>query len=133
LGAGVTNFKVGQRVYYHGNIKKTYGTLAEYGSINAKTVSHLPDNVTFEQAASLPTAGWTAWSALHDKGRVRSGETILITAASGGSKLLKKLCNHSSQVLEVLQFNLQNLQVYKSLQLAVQRILNSSRNWEQII
>jgi len=84
VGANVSGFKVGDRVYYHGNVRQTYGCFAEYATINHLTVSHLPEGVSYEDAASLPTAGWTAYTALHDKARVRPGETILITAGAGG-------------------------------------------------
>jgi len=84
VGTNVVGFKEGDRVYFHGDIQSTYGGYCDYTLINAKTVSHIPEGVSFIDAAALPTASWTAWVALHDKLRVRSGETILVTAASGG-------------------------------------------------
>lgn len=43
-----------------------------------------PANVTFEQAAALPVAGYTALQALRDKGQLRPGQTVLINGAAGG-------------------------------------------------
>jgi hypothetical protein len=66
----------------------------------------------------------TAWSALHDKARVRSGETIVITAASGGfftSYLF--FFNFYYKELEDMEFNLQRLQDLQLLQLAVEKML----------
>jgi NADPH:quinone reductase-like Zn-dependent oxidoreductase len=43
-----------------------------------------PDNVTFEQAASVPIAAFTALQGLRDKGQIRPGQKALINGAAGG-------------------------------------------------
>eukprot|EP01006_Ploeotia_vitrea_P066741 TRINITY_DN95598_c0_g1_i1.p1 TRINITY_DN95598_c0_g1~~TRINITY_DN95598_c0_g1_i1.p1 ORF type:complete len:470 (+),score=101.08 TRINITY_DN95598_c0_g1_i1:56-1465(+) len=80
----VTNWKPGDKVYYHCNIRRQYGAFAEYSITNAATVCALPDGLSFSEAAAIPCSGWTAFIALYYKLRVQSGETILITGASGG-------------------------------------------------
>jgi NADPH:quinone reductase-like Zn-dependent oxidoreductase len=43
-----------------------------------------PDNLTFEQAASVPVAAFTALQGLRDKGHIQPGQTVLINGAAGG-------------------------------------------------
>ncbi|MCR3752626.1 NAD(P)-dependent alcohol dehydrogenase [Lentzea californiensis] len=61
------------------------GSFAEYVRVPANLVQHKPSNLTFEQAATLPLAGNTAWMGLKD---LRAGQKVLINGASGGVGLL---------------------------------------------
>jgi len=84
VGSGVTNFKIGDRVSYHAKMSQRWGAFAEYSVNEAISTIHIPDSVSFVDAAAIPCAGWTAWIALHDKARIRKGETVVITAGAGG-------------------------------------------------
>ncbi|MBM7650191.1 NADPH:quinone reductase-like Zn-dependent oxidoreductase [Bacillus ectoiniformans] len=83
VGEGVTGWKTGDRVVYHGDFNKP-GAYAEYGVTTAHTISRIPDTVSFEEAAALPTAGYTAYQALFRKLPMSSIETILIHGGAGG-------------------------------------------------
>ena len=50
-------------------------------------VAKIPDQMSFADGASLPTAYVTAWQALYEAGRLARGETILIHSADGGESL----------------------------------------------
>src|SRR5262245_14737510 len=79
VGKNVTEFKPGDEVF---GIRA--GALAEYICVRSSGAMVLkPGNVTFEQAASIPTA-LVALQGLRDTGRVKSGQKILINGASGG-------------------------------------------------
>lgn len=82
VGSGVTRFKPGDEVF--GDMSDAgMGSLAEYGVIDQKFVTHKPANVTFEQAAAVPLAGVTALQGLR-KGEIKAGQKVLVNGASGG-------------------------------------------------
>jgi NADPH:quinone reductase-like Zn-dependent oxidoreductase len=60
------------------------GGYAEYAVAPASSVVHLPDAMSFEQATSTQTTIGTAWHCLITRGRLRPGETVLISAAGSG-------------------------------------------------
>jgi NADPH:quinone reductase-like Zn-dependent oxidoreductase len=79
VGRNVTDFKPGDEVF---GVKA--GALAEYICVRAdRAVVSKPTNVTFEQAAAIPTA-LTALQGLRDTGHVKAGQKVLINGASGG-------------------------------------------------
>ncbi|SDJ77639.1 zinc-binding dehydrogenase [Salimicrobium halophilum] len=83
LGEGVTGWQKGDRVVYHGNLQND-GAYAEYAVTTAHTISRIPDGISFEEAAALPTAGYTAYQAIHRKLPLDQIDTILIHAGAGG-------------------------------------------------
>jgi NADPH:quinone reductase-like Zn-dependent oxidoreductase len=60
------------------------GAFAEYTCAPESTVVVKPDNVTFEQAASVPVAAVTALQGLRNTGQIQPGQKVLINGASGG-------------------------------------------------
>lgn len=79
VGQGVTDFKPGDRIF--GSIRGAY---AEYGITKVQELVKMPDNLTFEDAATIKAGAETAWKALFTEGELRSGQTVLIHAAAGG-------------------------------------------------
>ena len=62
------------------------GTLAEYIALHEDGVVAMPSNLSFEQAATLPCAGVTAWNALMVSGRqIKPGDTVLCLGTGGVS------------------------------------------------
>lgn len=97
VGAGVTRFKTGDRVinsffpnWFGGSFSampEAYvvdrdGWLTEYKVISVEALVSMPEHLTFEEAATLPCAAVTAWSALAG---VKAGETVLTQGMGGVS------------------------------------------------
>ena len=101
VGAAVTRFKPGDRVA--GTFLQVWkdgprppeadalgvpldGTLAEYIALDEDGVVAVPESLTFEEAATLPCAGVTAWNALMVAGRaVKPGDIVLCLGTGGVS------------------------------------------------
>lgn len=81
VGAGVTDLEVGQRVVG----TPWFGAYSEHVVVDATACEPIPDDLSYEAAAVLPIAFGTALHALRDRGRLRSGETLLVTGATGGT------------------------------------------------
>src|SRR5947199_3916655 len=81
VGADVTEFKAGDRVYTAGSISGTY---AEFGLCKNEQVHPLPANVSFVQGAAMGTPYATAYRGLFQRGNAKPGETVLVHGASGG-------------------------------------------------
>ncbi len=60
------------------------GGMAEYCRASAKQLIRMPDEVSFEDAASLPVAYGTAHRMLVTHRTVKAGDTVLVLGASGG-------------------------------------------------
>jgi NADPH2:quinone reductase len=81
VGAGVTQWKKGDRVYIAGSISGSYAQLA---LCDAKKAHRLPQSASFEDGAALGVPAATAWRGLFQRGGAQRGETLLIHGASGG-------------------------------------------------
>ncbi len=96
IGEKVTDFKVGDEVYYMPRINGAPGAYAEYHIVEESIVSKKPRHISHEEAASFPLACGTAWDALIDRANIKIGETVLIHAGAGGvgayAIQLAKLC-----------------------------------------
>lgn len=79
LGDGVSGCVVGDRVLAMAEI----GGYAELAVAPASQCYHLPDIMGFGDAAAMSLAYDTAWFALHERGRLTAGETVLVLGATG--------------------------------------------------
>jgi NADPH2:quinone reductase len=73
---------VGERVI--GSSAGGWGGYAEEALVKASSAQPLPDHVDGRTAAGMHVTHGTAWFALHHRGRIQPGETVLVLAAAGG-------------------------------------------------
>jgi NADPH:quinone reductase-like Zn-dependent oxidoreductase len=102
VGENVTRFKIGDRVcpifmqnWIGGEIDSTKtrgalggdvdGCLREFGAFNENALVHIPQHLTFEEAASLPCAAVTAWNALIVSGKLKKDDFVLLQGTGGVS------------------------------------------------
>ena len=102
IGPGVSRVKVGDRVaglfmqtWLGGEIESSHidssrggsidGVLAEHVLFDQDGVVTLPEHLSFEEGATLPCAGVTAWNALYAGRPLRTGETVLVLGTGGVS------------------------------------------------
>jgi NADPH:quinone reductase-like Zn-dependent oxidoreductase len=81
VGAGISQFKVGDRVY--GEMLKG-GAFAEYVCAPEHICGLMPEESSYTGMASVPIAGITALQALITHGKLKKGEKVLINGSSGG-------------------------------------------------
>jgi NADPH:quinone reductase-like Zn-dependent oxidoreductase len=74
----VDGFPKGMRV-----MAKTVGTYAQYAVVKADKLSPIPDDLSYEQAAALPTVGLTGAQLIERGGKPEPGQTVLVTGAIG--------------------------------------------------
>lgn len=111
VGEGVTRFGEGDRVIFQmrpfwlegtptrhaitNSLGMTLdGVLAEYRVADEQHVVRTPAHLSDEQAASLPIAAVTAWTALVEGGRLRAGETVVIQGTGGVSLFALQFAKH---------------------------------------
>lgn len=83
IGRSVKDFQPGDEVVADLS-ESGFGGFAEYVRVPVSAVVRKPATISFEVAATVPTAAVAALQALRDSGQLQTGETVLINGASGG-------------------------------------------------
>jgi NADPH:quinone reductase-like Zn-dependent oxidoreductase len=106
-GSGVDRFAVGDRVFGQAMRPPVgAGTYAEFVAVpQDSTIAKIPDGVSSEVAAALPTSGMTAAQILETGAAVRAGESLLVIGAAGGvgSYLTQLAAAYDDRVLAVVR------------------------------
>lgn len=83
VGKNVKQFQPGDEVF--GDLSECgFGAFAEFVCARENALVRKPVNLSFEEAAAIPAASTTALQGLRNKGKIQSGQKVLINGASGG-------------------------------------------------
>jgi len=87
VGKNVTQFQVDDDVFgesIRGYQWRNGGAFAEYVAVPAEVLALKPADLTYEQAAAIPTSGLIALQGIRHQGNVQPGQRVLINGAGGG-------------------------------------------------
>ncbi|RMI17078.1 NADPH:quinone oxidoreductase [Pseudoroseomonas wenyumeiae] len=84
VGSDVTEFGIGDEVYYTPKIFGGAGSYAEQNVVDVALVGRKPRNLSHIEAASLTLVGGTVWEAFVQRAQLKVGETVLIHGGAGG-------------------------------------------------
>ncbi|NKB37479.1 MAG: zinc-binding dehydrogenase [Gammaproteobacteria bacterium] len=85
VGKNISSFKPGDEVYCFPRLPTVqHGTYAEFAPADSDMLATKPENLSFEQSATLPLVTLTAWQALVDFGELQAGQSLFVSAGAGG-------------------------------------------------
>lgn len=124
-GSEVTQFNIGDEVYCGSGSMGSNGTYAEYIAVPEAIVSFKPHNISFEQAAAIPSAGLTSLQ-IFNRLKLNPENTVLVTGATGGvgSFLIKLLLAHNIRKITTTVGSEENRQILLKLGLKDHQIIN---------
>jgi NADPH:quinone reductase-like Zn-dependent oxidoreductase len=83
VGSKITKFKAGDPVFAYVSLDNS-GGYAQYALVTEREAAPKPKSLTYVEAAAVPIVAMTAWQALIDTAKLKSGQTVLIHGGSGG-------------------------------------------------
>ncbi|MGH1520437.1 quinone oxidoreductase family protein [Chryseobacterium sp. JK1] len=124
-GNEVTQFNIGDEVYCGSGSMGSNGTYAEYISVPETIVSLKPKNISFEQAASIPSVGLTSLQ-VFKRLQFKPEDTLFVTGASGGvgSFLIKLLLSQGILQITATVGSEENKQTLLNMGLKNHQIIN---------
>lgn len=150
VGSGVTRFKVGDRVaacfspaWIDGpppsgprvalGAAPAIGMLAEFVVLPADAFVRIPDSLSFEEAATLPCAGVTAWNALTVGKAVKPGDVVLVMGTGGVSLLALQIARAAGATVVATSSSEEKLARVKALGAAVGINYKTTPEWGQAV
>lgn len=139
VGAGVAGFAPGDRVvatFTQGDPPAALGSpldgmLSEYRVFSPSGLLEIPEHMSFEEAATLPCAGVTAWNALAGGKPTRPGDTVLTLGTGGVSMLALQLAKAAGA--RVIVTSSSDAKLDKAKALGADELINyrTHPDWEQ--
>ncbi|AZA82549.1 NADP-dependent oxidoreductase [Chryseobacterium lactis] len=124
-GLEVSEFNIGDEVFCGSGSMGSNGTYAEYISVPEAIVSLKPKNISFEQAAAIPSVGLTSLQ-IFNRLQLNPENTILVTGATGGvgSFLIKLLLANNIRQITTTVGSEENRQILLKMGLKNHQIIN---------
>ena len=139
VGTAVREFAVGDRVvatFAQGDPPAALGSpldgvLAEYALFDPKGLLRVPEHLSYEEAATLPCAGVTAWNALFHGRQLKPGETVVTLGTGGVSIFTLQLAKLAS--VRVIITSSSDAKLARAQALGADGIINYKLepNWEK--
>ncbi|MFG4003091.1 quinone oxidoreductase family protein [Flavobacterium aquidurense] len=129
VGENVTDFRIGDSVFCGSGSMGSNGTYAEYICVPAEIVMHLPQSISFEQGAGIPSVGLTALQSVN-RMKANLSDTIFITGAAGGvgNMLLKMLIQKRYDNLVVTAGNENSIAALLEIGIEPSQIIDYRKN-----
>lgn len=84
VGADVRGFSENERVFFmHDGAYRQRGCFAEYTSVSARKVAHIPRCMSFSEAATVPLCATEAWQCLHGICKIKHGDKVVVHGGGG--------------------------------------------------
>lgn len=148
IGEGVNRFRVGDRVmanfmpgWIEGEVNEEKaktalgagvdGVLAERVVFDQRSLVEVPEMLSFEEAATLPCAGVTAWNALMVFGKVKAGETVLLLGTGGVSLFALQLSRIAGALVIITSSSDEKLARARALGAAAGINYVTTPDWEE--
>ena len=134
VGPNVTRFQPGEEVFGWAD-----GAFAEYAAAPQDQLAPKPANLSFEQAAAVPTSGFAALQGLRDSGEVQPGQQVLIIGAAGAVglfavQLAKTFGAQVTGVASTTQLELvRSVGADEVIDYTRQDVTDGSRRWDLIL
>lgn len=125
IGENVTDFKTGDSVFCGSGSMGSNGTYAEYICVPAEILMHLPNTISIEEGASIPSVGLTALQSI-SRMKANASDSIFITGAAGGvgNMLLKLLIERGNRNFVVTAGNKSSITSLLDLGIKPNQIIN---------
>lgn len=125
IGENVIDFKIGDVVFCGSGSMGSNGTYAEYICVPETIVMHLPNTISLEEGAAIPSVGLTALQSIN-RMKTNMTDSIFITGAAGGvgNMLLKLLIERGNHNLFVTAGNEGSREALLNLGIKLKHIIN---------
>jgi len=150
VGAGVTEVAPGDRVtaphfirwldgdyvpevFAHDLGVTADGWLAEYITLPASALVHLPEGMAYAEAAALGAAGITAWAVIETLGRVKPGDTVLTLGTGGVAILALQIAKMNGARVAITSSSDDKLAIARELGADITVNYRQQPQWQQVV